>query len=345
MQRKIYFTKGPWIKSLLGLVMAAAIAPVFAQQIEWKMHMIWVPAREEAKSYQKFVDLVNERAKGKLKITMHAGGTLGIKDADMLRVLPAGNVIQIAGLYPGYMTRDLPEYAVTVPPGVIKDAETLVKILPTLDKIYQETYDKWGIKLLGYVAHPVRDTHIYCKEPINSLAQLKGKKLRVWEKFHVQTFDALGVAAQVVGQNDLYLAMQTGVIDCAVYPIGFANTIALQEVAPNASYLFPYVLHPLNLIASKKAFDSLPADVQKIVQTAAKEVEQLTVAAYLKGDFDKEAVALFQQKGGKLLPAFSVQDQAAFQNAARVVWERESKLISKKAQENHDAVIKAIGSN
>ena len=96
------------------------------------MHIVWVPARDEAKAYQKFVDLVNERAKGKLNITLHSGATLGIKDADMLRVLPPGNVIQIAGLYPGYMTRDLPEYAVTVPPGVIKDAETLVKILPTL---------------------------------------------------------------------------------------------------------------------------------------------------------------------------------------------------------------------
>lgn len=341
--QKVSFTKSRLLRGLLGFVAVLAALPAFAQQIEWKMHMVWVPAREEAKSYQKFVDLVNQRAKGKLNITMHAGGTLGIKDADMLRVLPPGNVIQIAGLYPGYMTRDLPEYAVTVPPGVIKDAETLVKILPTLDQIYQETYDKWGIKLLGYVAHPVRDTHIYCKEPINSLAQLKGKKLRVWEKFHVQTFDALGVAAQVVGQNDLYLAMQTGVIDCAVYPIGFANTIALQEVAPNASYLFPYVLHPLNLIASKKAFDALPADVQKIVQDAAKEVERQTVASYLKGDFDKEAVALFEQKGGKLLAPFSAQDQAAFQKAARDIWDREAKLISKKALENHDAVIKAIG--
>ena len=260
-----------------------------------------------------------------------------------MRACAAGNVIQIARLYSGYMTRDLPEYAVTVPPGVIKDAETLVKILPALTKIYQETYDKWGIKLLGYVAHPVRDTHIYCKEPINTLAQLKAKKLRVWEKFHVQTFDALGVAAQVVGQNDLYLAMQTGVVDCAVYPIGFANTISLQEVAPNAAYLFPYVLHPLNLIVSKKAFDSLPGDVQKIVQDAAQQVEKETVDAYVKGDYEKTAIPQFQQKGGKLLAPFSAADQAAFQKAARDIWDREAKAIGAKAQENHEAVLKAIG--
>lgn len=333
------FGRGSWLAALLGLLMAL---PAFAQQASWKMHIVWVPAREEAKAYQRFVDLVNERAKGKLNISLHPGGSLGVKDVDMLRVLPPGNVIQIAGLYPGYMTRDIPEYAVTVPPGVIKEAETLVEVLPALTRIYQESYDKWGIKLLGYVAHPVRDTHIYCKSPVASLADLKGKKLRVWEKFHVQTFESLGVAAQVIGQNDLYLAMKTGVVDCAVYPIGFANTISLHEVAPHASYLFPYVLHPLNIIVSKKAFDALPPDVQKIVQDAAQEVQKQTIASYVKGEFDKTATAEFQQKGGKLLASFPTADQAAFQKAAREVWEREAKALGQKAQENREAVLKGV---
>ncbi len=331
-----------WLSALLGCFLAIQMPAAWAEQVNWKMHIVWVPAREEAKAYQRFVDLVNERAKGKLNITLYAGGSLGVKDVDMLRVLPAGNLIQIAGLYPGYMTRDVPEYAVTLPPGVVTDAATLVKLLPTLTKIYQSTYDKWGIKLLGYVGHPVRDTHIYCKEPINSLAQLRHKKLRVWEKFHVETFDALGVAAQVIGQNDLYLAMKTGVVDCAVYPIGFANTISLQEVAPYAAYLFPYVLHPLNIIVSKKAFDALPPDVQKIVEDSAQEIQKQTMAAYVNGDFDKVATDEFLKKGGKLLPAFSAADQAAFQKAARDVWQREANAVGKKAQENRDAVLKAM---
>jgi TRAP-type C4-dicarboxylate transport system substrate-binding protein len=332
-----------WLAALVGAMLWIGTVSANADPVQWKMHIVWVPAREEAKAYQQFVNLVNERAKGKLAITLYPGGSLGVKDVDMLRLLPPGNVIQVAGLYPGYMTRDEPEYAVTVPPGVIKDAETLVKALPALTRIYQETYDKWGIKLLGYVAHPVRDTHIYCKDSINSLAQMKGKKLRVWEKFHVDTFGALGVAAQVVGQNDLYVAMKTGVIDCAVYPIGFANTISLQEVAPYASYLFPYVLHPLNLIVSKKAYDALPADVQKIVQDAASEVQKKTIDSYVKGEFDKVATAEFTQKGGKLLPPFSAADQAAFQKAARETWEKSANEIGKKAQANRELVLKAIG--
>jgi TRAP-type C4-dicarboxylate transport system substrate-binding protein len=334
-------------RTLLGLIgLAAGLAAsgqAWAQAQQWKMHIIWVPARAEAKAYQEFVDIVNAKAKGKLEITLHPGGALGVKDVDMLRILPPGNVIQVAGLYPGYMTRDEPEYASTIPPGVIKEPEKLVAALPTLTKIYQATYDKWGIKLLGYVGHPIREVHIFCKEPVQSLAQLRGKKLRVWEKFHVDTFGKLGVAAQNIPQNDLYVAMSRGVVDCAVYGTGLAGTISLQEVAPYASYLFPYVLHPLHIIVSKKSFDSLPADVQQVMMDAAKAVEKKTFDGYVKGDFDKQAAAELSQKGLKLLPPFPEADQELFTKTAREVWETTAAAIGKKAQDNHQMLLSAFG--
>ncbi|BBK41767.1 C4-dicarboxylate ABC transporter [Allostella vacuolata] len=326
-----------------ALVGVAANPAEVSAQTTWKMHIVWVPARPEAQAYKRFADTVNEKAAGKLKIDLHQGGTLGVKDVDMLRILPAGNVIQIAGLYPGYMTRDVPEYASTLPPGVVKEPAKMVDGLPALTKIYEETYKKWGIELLGYVMHPTRDTHILCKEPVSSLAQLKGKKLRVWEKFHVDTFAELGVSAQIVGQNDLYVAMKTGVVDCAVYPIGFATTVSLQEVAPNASYLFPYVLHPLHIIVSKKAYDALPADVRKIVADAAQATQKETITNYLSGNYDREAAKLFVEKGGKELPPFPDADQSAFTKTAREIWEKTAKGLGAKATENYEAVLKGVG--
>lgn len=332
--------------ALAGMAMAAAVlggAGEAAAQTNWKMHIVWVPARPEAQDYKQFADIVNEKAKGKLKIELFAGGSLGVKDIDMLRILPVGNVIQIAGLYPGYMTRDVPEYASTLPPGVIKEPEKMVGALPALTKIYEETYNKWGIKLLGYVMHPVRDTHIVCKEPVTSLAQLKGKKLRVWEKFHVDTFGALGVSAQVIGQNDLYVAAHTGVVDCSVYPMGFVSSISLQEVEPYASYLFPYVLHPLHIIVAKKSFDALPPDVQKIVADAAQQVQKATIDNYIKGTYDKKAFEEFRQKGGRLIESFPNADQDTFTKTAREVWAKTAKELGKKAEENREALLKATG--
>jgi len=336
-----------WTIRLLACMATAAAClaagTAAAAATQWKMHIVWVPARVEAQYYTKFVDEVNKQAAGKLEIKLFPGATLGVKDVDMLRVLPRGNVIQIAGLYPGYMTRDEPEYAVTLPPGVVPKPEQLEKLAPTLKSIYQATYDKWGIKLLGFVAHPVRDTHVMCKEPIDTLEGLKGKKVRVWEKAQADTFNKLGIAAQIVGQNDLYMAMRTGVIDCSVYPIHFGLTVSLQEVAPNASYLFPYVLHPLNIIVSKKAYDALPPDVQKILQDAAAKIEKESFDAYLQGQVDKASEEEWKKKGGTVLAPFPEADQKRFADAAREVWNESSRQVGGKALENHERVIKALG--
>ena len=177
-----------------------------------------------------------------------------------------------------------------------------------------------GIKLLGFVGHAVRDTHIMCKEPVKTLDELRGKKLRVWEQFHVDVFKKLGVSAQIIGQNDLYVAMQTGVVDCAVYPIGLAITVSLQEVAPYASYLFPYVLHPLNILASQTAFDALSPDLQEIVVNTAAKVQEDSIASYLSGVNDEKALKVFEESGGELLEPFPEADQQAFAEAARATW-------------------------
>ena len=79
-----------------------------AAPAEWKMHIVWVPTRPEAVSFKEFVAKANELSEGTLNITLYDSGSLGVKDVDMLRILPAGTTIQIAGLSPAYLSRDVP---------------------------------------------------------------------------------------------------------------------------------------------------------------------------------------------------------------------------------------------
>jgi len=340
--------KQAWTKRIFHSTWLAASlliggASVAHAATEWKMHMVWVPTRVEAQYYQKFVDRVNERAGSDLKISLYPGASLGVNDVDMLRILPRGNVIQAAGLYPGYMTRDEPHYAVTLPPGVVSEPEKLPELIPALNEIYERTYDKWGIKLLGYVAHPVRDTQVICKEPVKSLDELKGKKVRVWEKAQADTFQRLGIAAQIIGQNDLYMALRTGVVDCAVYPIHFSLTVSLQEAAPYASYLFPYVLHPLNIIVSKSAYDKLSPELQKILADTAQEIQKESFEAYVNGDVDKTSEEQWKAAGGTVLEPFPEADQQRFAEAARAVWKESAEQIGGVATENYKAVNAVVG--
>ena len=83
----------------VAIVAGSGIETVNAAEKQWKMHAVWVPARPEITWMQEyFVDRVNQRLEGELEITLHPGASLGVKDVDMLRIRPPGNVIEMAAL-------------------------------------------------------------------------------------------------------------------------------------------------------------------------------------------------------------------------------------------------------
>lgn len=328
--------------SLFGASGVSFTTEARAEAVKWKLHSVFVDSRPETKYAAKFAKLVAERTNGQLVIDVFGGGTLGVKDADMLRLLPEGRSLQIAVLQPVYMTRDAPDFAITLPGGALESVDRVAQVQNILMDTYRTAYDKWGVELISFIGLATRDTHVFCKEPVNTLEALKRKKVRVWERFHILTLNKLGIAAQNIPQNDLYLAMQTGVVDCAVYIGGVATTISLQEVAPYGSYLFPFAISPLTLIASKKAFSQLSPEIQKIVRDTADEIWKESLAAWIDGTAEKEGLKAFQDKGGKMLEPFSQKDQKAFTDAAREVWEELTKAGTPAAEANRRAILQAV---
>lgn len=327
---------------LLGMAVLATSSIASAETTKWRMHAAAPDARNEIKDTQWFADRVGELTNGEFTIELFPGGALGIKDADMLRTLPAANVVQAALLYPGWLSRDAPEYSTTLPPGVVSKVGAVEEMLPDLRSIYSRTYDKSGIKLVGFIGHAAAKTHIFCKEPINTLEDLKSKKVRVWEAFQIETFEKLGVPAQIVGQNDLYVGLSTGVVDCAVYPATFADTISLQEVASNAAYLFPYVLHPMNIIVSQTAFDELSDEHKSALQKAADEATARSFANYSAAAYDEAAIAELKAKGVNMMDDFPAADQAAFSAAAREVWRAKAAENGEQAEADLSTVSKYL---
>lgn len=331
-----------WTTGLLAVAsVAVATGSAQAGDVKWKMHAAAVDTRVEVQDTKWFADRVGELTKGAFTIELYAGGSLGIKDVDLLRTLPRGNVVQAALMYPGYLAREAPEYALTLPPGVVSKPSVVGELLPTLRDIYQRTYDEAGIELVGFIGHAAAKTHIFCRDPINSLAGLRAKKVRVWEPFQIETFEKLDVAAQVIGQNDLYVAMSTGVVDCAVYPAAFVTTISLQEVAPNGSYLFPFVLHPLNIIVSNSAYEALSEAHKSALRQAADEATARSFKAYSAAKYDTEAEA---KLGGdaNLMADYSDADRQAFAEAARAVWKGKAEEMGGQALDDYKRISGAI---
>ena len=337
------------LPGILSRVFAAVVLMVVgvfnaagAAEIEWKMHAVWGMAREEAKYLQRWTERVNARTGDRFNVKLFPGGALGIKDVDMLRVLPPGNAIQIAGFYPGYASRDIGALAYLLPPGVVDSPDKIAALLPELEKIYQNSYDDWGIKLIDMTV-PLHSTiEIMCREPVNSLEALRTRKVRVWERHSVETFKKLGISAQIIPQGDLYVAMKTGVFDCALYIASLAKTISLQEVAPYAAYITPHAIQPNSIIASKKAWDALPPDIEKVLLEEVRKLNAEQAQAFKAGTWQNQAMKEFEEAGGKVIEPFSEADREAFTKAALEAWKELSQEAGEKAMRNYEQVRAAL---
>ncbi len=331
------------LTTLLAGALSLGILAGQAAAADWKFNNGLPETRNEAKQLNTFAEDVSELSDGSLNIKVFHGGSLNLKDKDVVRWLPGG-AVQMGLVWANYLGRDAPALSAVLVQGSVGSSDELLQVLPTIQEIYQQELDDWGIVTTGFMALPLLKASIFCRdEPVRTLDDLKKKKLRVWSKDQVETFTKLGVPAQIVGQNDLYVALQTGVVDCAVYPALFAHTISLQEVAKYASYLYPIASVPYVLGADKEAWDSLSDAEKEAVTTAAARVWERT-NEYTKAEENEQAArAKLAEQGVEFLDAFSGEDRAAFLDAASATWKEMAEEAGGNAPEYRERILAVLG--
>ncbi len=72
--------------------------------------------------------------------------------------------------------------------------------------------------------------HMMCRQPINGVDDLKGKKVRVTGGFAMRMISAFGATAVALPASEIPAAMQQGVIDCAVGTLSWLNTLGLVNM-------------------------------------------------------------------------------------------------------------------
>jgi len=309
--------------AIVMLTVLFAGQEVSAETVTLKMNNPIVETRQGSKYINEFAQRVSEKSKGTVEIKVFHGGSLGVKDVDILRLLSDG-FVDIGFVYAGYLNRDAPELFVSYVDGAISKPEEHEKAVPAILDTYKKTFEKWGIEYVGFIQVPLYDTALFCKEPIQSLEQLKGKKVRVWSKQQVETLKKLDVAGQIIPQADMYMALQTGVVDCAIYLAAVAPLMHLQEVAPNESYLIPYASIPAALGFSKKAWAKLSDEQKAVVREAGDYISERSLKVTMTNALDeekrKQAIQARIEKGFKKLPDFPDQDRKLFVEKCSEAW-------------------------
>ncbi|MGA1288895.1 MAG: TRAP transporter substrate-binding protein [Rubrivivax sp.] len=311
----------PLLRSVSAALVVLGACTAAQAQVEWKFNNSYAPTRPESAHIRAFAADVDKRTGGKMKISISEGGAPGLKDADALRFMQVGTP-ELGFIWPPFLGRDAPALANLYVYGLVSTAEEHLKALPALKAVMKEALNKANVEVPGYLGFSMVDATLFCREPVRTLDELKRKKLRVGSREQIETFKRLGVAAQIVPQNELYAALQTGVVDCALYAPRFANSISLQEVAKHVTPTgFPFPPVPYALMANKAKWAALPADLKKGFQDAVTELER--VSFNFDGDVatEKAAREKLVSQGVTWHPALSAADRTALRNSALTTWD------------------------
>src|SRR5262245_36723898 len=162
---------------------------------------------------------------------------------------------------------------------------------PVADEIAQ----KADVMLIGYAGGGIRN--IFINKPMASLAEIKDLKVRVqgapiWSS----TFRAAGMAPTVIAYNEVYNAIQNGVIQAGENEAAGVEQMKFYEVAPNLA-MTQHAITIRPICFSGKTFKSMPKDLQDAVLKAGKEAG--TYGRQIESSEDEKKLEAME-KAGKL---------------------------------------------
>jgi TRAP-type C4-dicarboxylate transport system substrate-binding protein len=156
-------------------------------------------------------------------------------------------------------------------PFVFKGIEHMNKVVEAniLAPIADEVAAKAEVVLIGYSGGGIRN--IFANKPLKTLADLKGLKVRVqgapiWSK----TFAAVGMSPTVIAYNEIYNAIQNGVISAGENEAAGVEAMKFYEVAPHLN-LTQHAVSIRPICFSVKTLKTLPKDLQDAIMKAGKE--------------------------------------------------------------------------
>ena len=224
----------------------------------------------------KFKERVEELSGGAIKIDLQASGVLGSENDVLDTMLGGGGTIEISRISAFALTSYGGEKSKLLSvPYTFAGRDHFWNFVNSdlAPQFLLEPHENGtGVRGLFYGEEGFR--HFFTVKEITGLDDLKGMKLRVSnDPIMNGMVEGLGASPTVVSFNELYSALQTGVVDGAEQPIANYKSNAFQEVAPNL-ILDGHTLGAIQVIITDEAWDKLTPEQQDILMQAGKEASE-----------------------------------------------------------------------
>ncbi len=149
-----------------------------------------------------------------LQTNMTSLSQISLKGPAVLRQMSMG-VFDVVHTVADYVVDDSPALAGLDLPALATDIPTARKVVEAYRPVLEEALAKdFDVKLLSVAPYPAQV--IFCRDRVNGLADLKGKKIRASGWTTSEFVNAVGATGVTLSFSEVPQALQRGVVDCAV---------------------------------------------------------------------------------------------------------------------------------
>jgi TRAP-type C4-dicarboxylate transport system substrate-binding protein len=256
------------IAHALAALCAAAFCTAASAQVKWDMPTPYAATNFHTENIAQFVSDVDKATGGKLKITVHSNGSL-FKANEIKRAVQGGEAQIGEILISGYSNED-PIFGIDSVPFLATSYAQAEKLWKASRKAVEGRFAKQGLRVLYAVPWPPQG--IYSNKPINSMADMKGLKMRAYNPYTSRIAELAGAQPVTIQAAELAQAMATGAVNANITSGATGYDSKAWEVVKY--YYDTQAWIPKNIVfVNEKAFGALPKAEQDAVLEAAKAAE------------------------------------------------------------------------
>lgn len=262
--------------------------------------------------FKPFADAVNKETNGAVEIELFPNGALGRSPLQQAQMVLDG-VADMAWIIASYTPGRFQENEVFELPGLFRDLQEATLVFTRLVgsgkiKGYEDFYP---IALFGTAPYS-----LHARTPINSIADIKGKKIRTSGALEGETIKALGAVPIGMPVTEVPEAVSRGTIDGTTSHPAPLVDFGISKVT-NHHYFTRLGVVPLTVLMNRKKFDSLPKSAQDAISKYSGEWTAARFNQYV-GDYNEKVIKDLQAdpKRKVVLPTQAERDamQPAFKS-------------------------------
>jgi TRAP-type C4-dicarboxylate transport system substrate-binding protein len=207
---------------------------------------------------------IPERSNGQVSAEIKGFNEMGLKGPELLRLMSQG-VVEFGTATLSYFASDNPINEAIDIAGLAPDVTTARRVTEAFEPVYSDYYGgNANIKLLGISTYPGQV--LFCNAPVQSLADVKGKKVRTSSRTQADFVEALGGVSVTLAFGEVVPAMQNKLVDCAITGSLSGYSAKWYEVSTHL-YALPINWNQQIHAVNQKTWNKLDPKVQTFLQS------------------------------------------------------------------------------